>query len=731
MKISKDDPILSTYLYGEPSPEEIRQVETAMQQDPELAAYVASLRTVGDSLQTALKNEKTVSERKKNEPALRAVFPVWARVIAWSTPAVAACLVLILFNDVDTVMETKNFDVPRPIVANETKENDQIVESLPVPPPKAEEQPAFTTFENQPSQADAEGIAKKEMHEVSLEKIALKTSDATLPKIEGKNISSLEVPAVPVEVKTPQVSVQMNTKTDRGLDSGFSAVASSGVHIGMFISEEKTFGIAPLENRESYPHLQESGYKNPLVSPLSTFSIDVDTSSYSNFRRFINAGQLPVQDSIRIEEWLNYFDYDYPTPPALAPAPFATDIEMTDAPWSEKVKLARIGIQGYELPWEERPATNLVFLIDVSGSMRDPNKLPLLKESLSLLVNRLDERDRVAIVVYAGSSGLALPSTTANNRETILHALTQLQAGGSTNGQAGIEQAYAEAEKHFITGGNNRVILCTDGDFNVGMTGESELEKLISQKAKKNIFLSILGFGMGNYQDKRLEILSNRGDGNYFYIDSAKEARKVFLRDLTGTMITIAKDVKLQVEFNPQKVQSYRLIGYENRALAAEDFNDDQKDAGEIGAGHRVTALYEIVPSAETTESSTVDALKYQETSVKSNNAEWFTVKIRFKRPAEETSQLLEMPFAGEVKGFAQSSLDTQFASAVAGAAITLRGSEYTNNFSLRDALRIASRAIGEDPGGYRSEFIELISRAKALSEKNPPAKNTEPLLDE
>ena len=477
-------------------------------------------------------------------------------------------------------------------------------------------------------------------------------------------------------------------------------------------------------NREAYDRIVENPFKSPADHPLSTFSIDVDTASYANMRRYLTSNRLPPADAIRIEEMINYFSYDYHGPEDERP--FTVQVDSTSTPWNTDHRLVRIGLQGKSINANDRPDANLVFLIDVSGSMSDQNKLPLVQRSMNLLVDQMEARDRIAVVVYAGATGLALPSTTANNKETIQHAINNLRSGGSTNGGAGIELAYSLAQKHLIEGGINRVILCTDGDFNVGTTNRGSLTRLIEEKAKSGVFFSILGFGMGNYQDATMEELSNKGNGNYSYVDSFREARKVFVDDMLGTLFTIAKDVKIQVEFNPTQVSSYRLIGYENRVLAKEDFNDDSKDAGEIGAGHSVTALYEVVPAglrANTTPS--VDALKYQTASrPSSNSSEMLTVKLRFKQPDEDVSQLIEQPFTDSDTPTETASEDVRFASAVASFGMLLRNSEYSQNLTLHDVLELATESRGNDTGGRRSEFIELIEKAIALTpeEKKGPA---------
>ncbi|MDP0499402.1 MAG: von Willebrand factor type A domain-containing protein [Verrucomicrobiota bacterium JB022] len=484
-------------------------------------------------------------------------------------------------------------------------------------------------------------------------------------------------------------------------------------------------------DREAYDSLDEKPFVSPVDEPLSTFSVDVDTASYANVRRFLNEGQLPPEGAVRIEELLNYFRYQ-DAAPETRDEPLAVHTEIAQAPWAPEHQLLRIAVKGYEMPWEERPATNLVFLIDVSGSMNAQNKLPLVKAGLRELVQRLDARDRVAIVTYAGSDHVALPSTTANNTETILHAIDQLGARGSTNGEGGLKRAYAEARKHLAPELANRVILCSDGDFNVGVTNRSELVNLIEKEAKTGVYLSILGFGMGNYQDATLEELSNKGNGNYAYIDSEKEARRVLVDGAVGNLVPIAKDVKIQVEFNPAHVQAYRLIGYENRALAAQDFNNDQKDAGEIGAGHQVVALYEIIPpGVEWQPAGTVDGLKYQPTRAAEAPAaasgELATVKLRYKAAEvdngtldgfSETSTLREFPVAAPQKAVRaqQASADFRFSAAVAGFGLKLRKSDAVEEFGWPRLLQMAKSATANDPD--RQEFVELLSKAEALEEE-------------
>ena len=470
---------------------------------------------------------------------------------------------------------------------------------------------------------------------------------------------------------------------------------------------------------ESYRPIEENGFLAVHENPLSTFSIDVDTASYSNVRRFINQEKLPPSDAVRIEELLNYFSYD--DPPPSDDAPFSARIEIADCPWQGDHRLARIGLKGRTVSRGEFAGSNLVFLIDVSGSMGQSNKLPLLKSALSLLVDQLDGQDQVAIVVYAGASGLALPSTPGSARGEIKSALSQLASGGSTNGGAGLALAYKTARENFIEGGINRVILATDGDFNVGTTSQTELLQLIEQDAKNGIFLTALGFGMGNYKDDTLEHLANRGNGNFAYIDDLKEARKVLVEQIGGTLITIAKDVKIQVEFNPAQVGAYRLIGYENRMLRKEEFNDDKKDAGEIGAGHSVTALYELVPpGAVETLPPAVDALKYQTPTAPTREAatsdELLTLKLRYKAPDGDTSRLLSFAVVDEGQSLAAASADFKFAAAVAGFGMLLRDSEHRGTMSFDEVQALAQQGLGVDQGGYRAEFLSLAARAQALA---------------
>jgi Ca-activated chloride channel family protein len=468
---------------------------------------------------------------------------------------------------------------------------------------------------------------------------------------------------------------------------------------------------------EEYGRIYENEFKDAEQNPLSTFSIDVDNASYSNIRRFITENRMPPKDAVRIEEMINYFTYDYPQPEG--DYPFSINTEVSTCPWNKEHRLIHIGLQGKSLNYDDLKPCNLVFLVDSSGSMSSVNKLPLLKQSLKLLVNVLDDRDKISIAAYAGSAGLVLSPTPASRKEEIIAALERLEAGGTTAGGAGIELAYKVAEESLIKDGNNRVILCTDGDFNVGVSSTGDLVRVIEEKRKKDIYLTICGFGMGNYKDDRMEQISNAGNGNYFYIDNIHEAKKVFVKEMRANLFTIAKDVKIQVEFNPLKVKAYRLVGYENRVMANEDFNDDKKDAGELGAGHTVTALYEIIPAGSAEEVKKTDKLKYQETQIKTTAAgseEMMTVKLRYKPPKEEKSKLIEHPVIDADISLERSSANFRFSAAAAGFGMLLRDSKFKGDITYESVIELAKKSKGKDPEGYRAEFIRLVETCALLS---------------
>jgi Ca-activated chloride channel family protein len=484
-------------------------------------------------------------------------------------------------------------------------------------------------------------------------------------------------------------------------------------------ADEAVDVLPPDFNTEEYKRIYENPFLKVKDNPLSTFSIDVDTASYSNVRRFLNNGSLPYEDAVRIEELINYFTYDYPEPDGDVPFAFFT--ELSSCPWNKDHMLLHIGLQAKKIDFKKLPPNNLVFLLDVSGSMNYYNKLPLLKSALKLLVNEMRSIDTISIVVYAGAAGLVLPPASCENKQPIIQALDMLTAGGSTAGGAGIQLAYKVAAENFNPEGNNRIILATDGDFNVGPSSEGELVRMIEEKREQGIFLTILGFGMGNYKDSKMESLADKGNGNYAYIDNLLEAKKVLVSEMGGTLFTIAKDVKIQVEFNPTVVDSYRLIGYENRMLRAEDFADDTKDAGELGAGHTVTVLYELVAATDASSSGT--ELRYQESDIKDDAAssnELMFIKFRYKKPDGKQSTLLTEPIAYTMIPLESTSNNFRFSASVAEFGLLLRKSEYKAASSFDQVLDLARQAQGADKEGYRREFIELVKLAGTLSGHNP-----------
>jgi Ca-activated chloride channel family protein len=468
---------------------------------------------------------------------------------------------------------------------------------------------------------------------------------------------------------------------------------------------------------EAYDHIVENPFLDATRNPLSTFSVDVHTASYSNVRRFLlQEGRLPPPDAVRVAELVNYFPYRYPEPKPGRPVAFTLDIAA--CPWQPKHHLVRIALRASQPDPSKMPPRNFVFLVDTSGSMSAPNRLPLLKQSMRLLVERLTPRDRVALVAYAGSAGLVLPPTPGSDRDSILRAIDRLEAGGSTNGGEGIVLAYRVARQGFVQGGVNRVVLGTDGDFNVGVTGEGDLVRLLDEQRKGGVYLSILGFGMGNLKDATLEKLAHHGGGHYAYVDTLEEARKVFVEQ-GAALATVARDVKLQVEFNPRRVSAYRLVGYENRLLRAQDFNDDQKHATDLGVGHTVTALYEVVPAGRPAPAPGVDPLRYQQPgkpSPAANSGEWLTVKMRYKDPGTEASKLLGQALSGPIRDVGQAPADFRFAAAVASFGLLLRGSEYRGDATYARVRALAGAVLGDDPHGHRAEFLRLVEEAEKIA---------------
>ena len=532
---------------------------------------------------------------------------------------------------------------------------------------------------------------------------------------KGIKVSSDKSVEINIQLK---MDVLMLKDSEKGLGGVVGGVVAERAPAVRTKSAQFPVSVYTPYNTEEYSRIYENRFFNTLHNPLSTFSIDVDTASYANVRRFIRTHQIPLKDAVRIEEMINYFDYDYPIPKKNKP--FSIYTEISSCPWNEDHKLVHIGLQGRELTADEQSPSNLVFLLDVSGSMRTPNKLPLLQTAFKLLVKELDSKDKVSLVVYAGAAGVVLPSTSASKKAEVIEAVDRLRAGGSTAGGAGIKLAYKTAMENLIPNGNNRVILATDGDFNVGVSSTSELVRMIEEYREKGVFLTVLGFGMGNYKDNRMEQLADKGNGNYFYIDNILEAKKVFMTDLTGTLFTIAKDVKIQIEFNPAKVKAYRLIGYENRILDDEDFADDTKDAGELGSGHTVTALYEVIPYGSDEEAAEISELKYQDVKIDPKafkSPEAMTVKLRYKEPDGKKSKLIQAPVLDKDISLDKASDNFKFSAAVAEFGMLLRDSEYKGTTDFESILMLAREGKGNDKHGYRAEFIKLTEMCQILQQ--------------
>lgn len=558
--------------------------------------------------------------------------------------------------------------------------------------------------------------------------ISCKQDSSSLKSSKDKQLTHIEVSKSQEEAIPPPPRMTPYVATDIQNDANISDVDIAELQSNKMVvceDSEPVFCYIGPSNSE-YDNSNNEGYSSPVENkfilaqnePLSTFSADVDAASYSNMRRFINKGQLPPSDAVRTEEFVNYFSYNYPNPTGNDPVRIIT--EVGSCPWNDNHRLVKIGVKAKEIPSHNLPASNFVFLIDVSGSMWGTTRLELVKSSLKLLVNNLREQDRVAIVVYAGAAGEVLPSTSGSDKQKIKESLDNLTAGGSTAGGAGIQLAYKIAKKNFIDNGNNRIILCTDGDFNVGVSSNKGLEELIEKERKSGIFLSILGYGMGNYKDDKMQTLAQKGNGNHAYIDNLQEANKVLVNEFGSTMYTVAKDVKLQLEFNPAQVQAYRLVGYETRLLNKEDFNDDTKDAGEMGAGHTVTAFYEVIPvGAKSNLIGSVDPLKYQDgksgEKIKTNAyPDLLTVKLRYKNPDSDTSKKMEFPVIDNRKN--KVSEDFRFAAAVAMYSQILRNSQFKGNATYEEVLKLAKSSLGNDPNGYRREFVRLVETTKNMS---------------
>jgi Ca-activated chloride channel family protein len=738
-QISPEDPRLTAYAFNEMEPAERAEFEKLLQQDAAARQTVEEIRAAGTMLATALEHEPVSAEPAAIIPGgdLRKLdggphkesgskiirFPQFYYMVSGLA---AACFAVffVYWQRTQPIMEKKHYTevdltkfqasneaggpAPAPAVAGTLEQHSAVVTAAPRADAPAE-------FESKSEAVLALGDFS---NQTPAGRDQVSSGDYALGGSEGAKINAYNDPTATARY-TGQVTPQ---------SSAYYAEAQQARERQELrapeVAARKLMMAAPASrlpdfNTEAYGYRKDNDYQRVADHPLSTFSIDVDTASYANVRRFLNQGQRPPADAVRIEELVNYFSYNYAQP--AGNVPFAASLEVASAPWAPEHRLVRIGLKGREVSDAARPKGNLVFLVDVSGSMRSPNKLPLVKQSLRLLVDKLRADDRVAIAVYAGSSGLALPSTPVSRKADILDAIDRLGAGGSTNGAMGIHLAYDIAKANLVAGGVNRVILATDGDFNVGTTSEGELVRLIEDKAKGGVFLSVLGFGMGNLKDGTLEQIADKGNGNYAYIDSLAEARKALVEQAGGTLVTIAKDVKIQVEFNPAQVAAYRLIGYENRMLAKEDFNNDAVDAGEIGAGHTVTALYEVVPAGAElpTETPAVDELKYQKTEDRGRktavSGELLTVKVRYKEPAGDTSSKLEFPLRDAGLRFEDASQDFKFAAAVAGFGLALRDSPHKGSLTLADVSAWGRAGLGSDAGGYRSEFLTLVEKAQAL----------------
>ena len=777
MTIHADDPRLTAYALGELESDAREAIEKELERNPEARRAVEEIRAAGERLAATLGEETGPALTGAQRQAIEAELAGPARtgvVSIFRLVAVAAGLALMVGvgvlaalgafdsgdRDADPRIEARvhdgytNADAsvpeswPRKIQFHfNTVQQDEKNKAT----YRLKNRDALAGMRWEPSRPGDQAVAGAAKPERSV--MALNRSSAAryayngssgsvppnmqppvghpYPGTSSVRIPNMQPPGAPAPVSNPAPGMVAPSGAVAGWRVVTGAVPSESESAGFFVGRkagsEKADGRSRTAqdhrrqgpNTEAYDAIQENPFQSPWQAPLSTFSIDVDTASYTNVRRFLDHHTRPPRGAVRIEEFVNYFDYGYAEP--IDEHPFSAHVEVAGCPWCPGHRLVRIGLKGRTVEAEKRPATNLVFLLDVSGSMAPANKLPLVQKAMLELTARLDERDRVGIVTYSGTSGVALASTPGHEKDVIGGAIQQLQARGSTNGEAGLQMAYKMAVENFIQGGVNRVILCTDGDFNVGVTSRSELFQVIQDRARTGVFLSVLGFGMGNLKDATLEMLADKGNGHYAYIDGMDEARKVLVEGMAGTLITIAKDVKIQLEFNPRKVKAYRLLGYENRVLAAQDFNDDKKDAGEIGAGHTVTALYEIVPTDGTTtkpKTPTVDALKYQDgsrISAEGQSEDLLTLKLRYKRPDEEKSVKMEVPASDPGGSYSQASRDFKFAAAVASFAMILRDSAFKGNATLDQILELADEGKGPDPSGRRAGFLELVTKARAI----------------
>jgi Ca-activated chloride channel homolog len=717
MKINLDDPNLTAFALGELSGAEKAAMEEAVSTSAEAQAFVADTQQIARLLKSEYAaDEHQLPERSPNIVRMEEQRRLWSST-QWGSLAAALAIFAVLGALAVSTIQRKSGTIANAI-ARKDRQNLPLVDSSTVveaiPEATVETQPVATPAEQNylAMQPAAPPNTTPAFH------LDGPTSAGAGESYEKRSLAKAGKYAVPKGTFASRFGFDSGVTQHRALEETRSELSESDLSSRY----RQDFDTA------TYDHVSENPFLPAASNPLSTFSIDVDTASYSNVRRFINAGSLPPKDAVRVEEMVNYFSYDYREPEG--DKPFSIDLDATACPWDASHRLLRIGLKGREVAAENRPASNLVFLLDVSGSMMPAERLPLVKQAMRLLVEKLTEKDRVAIVIYAGGSGLALPSTTGDRKETILRALEDLKAGGSTNGAEGIELAYKVAADNFIKGGVNRVILATDGDFNIGVTNQGDLIRLIEEKAKTRVFLSVLGVGTDNLKDSTMQKLADKGNGNYAYLDSIDEARKVLVQQVNGTLMTIAKDVKIQVEFNPARVASYRLIGYEKRMLRKEDFNNDKVDAGEIGAGHTVTALYEIVPAGTgATDPATsippVDPLKYQAPPNPASAAttqadpkqsqEMVTVKLRYKKADGDTSELTDRSFVDNGSRFENAAPDLKFAAAVAEFGMILRDSAHKGKGTIGAVIEWAQEGRGRDTAGYRAGFIELARKTQAL----------------
>ena len=709
MSIDRDDPRLLAYALDELGADEAKEIAAAVEADEELQNIVKEFQDLTKQISAGFAAEVQPELTPANHKAINEEVPQCKRPrrispFVWLSMGVAAvatiCVVVlggVLMMDASRPSPNEgSVAYSSPISAAKSedfaeKDWNQYHDASPKPAGDylAESKPATTVDGTLSYTVGADGKGKK------------------LQEKGGYNYTATELSVTRMEL----------FKLNKNLPADHSRLPGSATPL---LTAEATSQVVG-----SHMAIVENKYISPWAEPLSTFSIDVDTASYSMMRQQLKRNTMPHRDSVRLEEMVNYFSYDYPQP--KKGDPFSVSVEAAACPWNLKHRLVKIGLKGREIKVDKRPSSNLVFLLDVSGSMSSANKLGYVKQSMSKLVDQLGESDRVAITVYAGAAGLVLPSTTADNKDKIKESLNKLNSGGSTAGGAGIRLAYKVAKENCIQKGVNRVILCSDGDFNVGISDRAELEKLIEEQAKSGVYLSILGYGMGNYRDGRMEAISNKGNGNYAYIDNMKEAEKVLVKQMSGTLVTIAKDVKIQVNFNKFKVHAYRLLGYENRMLKKEDFHDDTKDAGEIGAGHTVTALYEVVPmGVDDVKLPRVDDDKYSpQPSGDEGDAtdELLTVKLRHKKPDAKESTLQEHPVADQNKSYSDASTDFKFAASVAGFGMLLRKSEFAGTANYKTIMELADEGRGTDKHGYRKEFLELVKIAMAMDAKLKEAK--------